>query len=144
MKNIQKKKFYKFINETIKIFTQDEKDIYVCLNSINIINNNSKKQTDIINFLFSKLFILKSIKLFFLNILKISAIFFLLVINCVFSHNKERQSKILFISHTFNNKIEKDNYFGNFKNVLRKNSNKYSSYFIRHNQFSPKNYKYQN
>lgn len=144
MKNIQRKKFYKLINETIKIFTQDEKDIYVCLNSINIINNNSKKQTDIINFLFSKLFILKSIKLFFLNILKIFAIFFLLIINCFFSNNKERQSKILFISHTFNDKIEKDNYFGNFKNVLRKNSNKYSSYFIRHNQFSLKNYKYQN
>ena len=62
MKNIQKKKFYKLINETIKIFTQDEKDIYVCLNSINIINNNSKKKIYIINFLFSKLFILKSNK----------------------------------------------------------------------------------
>ena len=76
MKNIQRKKFYKLINETIKIFTQDEKNIYVCLNSINIINNNSKKKSDIINFLISKIFILKSIKLFFLNILKISASFF--------------------------------------------------------------------
>ncbi len=131
------KKFLYKLNQTLsKNYNLKYFNFYQCFNSINIVKKNSNKEKSLIKFWSSKLFVFNCLVLFIKNLFKFLISIFMLIVFSFFKGNNYKDYNILFITHKFGNADFKDNYFGNFKDILKKKSISYSSYSIKHNQIN--------
>ena len=131
------KKFLYKLNQTVsKNYKLKYFNFYQCFNSINIVKKNSNKEKSLIKFWSSKLFVFNCLVLFIKNLFKFLISIFMLIVFSFFKGNNYKDCNILFITHKFGNADFKDNYFGNFKDILKKKSISYSSYSIKHKQIN--------
>ena len=135
------KKFLNSLNQIIsKNYILNGFSFYECFNSINIVKKNSNNEKNLITLWSSKFFILKCLLLLIQNLFKFLISIFLLIFFSFFKKKKYKDCKILFVTHTFGNADIEDNYFGNFKNILKKKSIKFTSYNIKHNKVNLKKF----